>query len=73
MEMSQVNSLSSCLKETKMSFTKLENKWVELVLPRGRELLVPVGEGEGVRKECRRVNTIKILCTHVCKWKNDTC
>jgi hypothetical protein len=27
---------------------------------------------EDVRKECRRVNRVKILCSHVCKWKNET-
>jgi hypothetical protein len=31
--------------------------------------LVPVGEGR--YKE--RVKIVEILCTHVCKWKNDTC
>jgi hypothetical protein len=25
--------------------------------------------GEDVEKECRRVNIVQILCTHVCKWK----
>jgi hypothetical protein len=44
MEMSQGNSLCSCLKETKMSFflsfTKSENRRVELILPGG---LIPVG------------------------------
>jgi hypothetical protein len=23
-------------------------------------------------KVCRRVNMVQILCTHVCKWKNET-
>jgi hypothetical protein len=23
-------------------------------------------------KGCRRMNMVQILCTHVCKWKNDT-
>jgi hypothetical protein len=32
-----------------------------------------VGGGEEMRKGCRRVNIVQILCTHVCKWKNDTC
>jgi hypothetical protein len=26
-----------------------------------------------VGKGCGRVNMIPILCTHVCKWKNETC
>jgi hypothetical protein len=28
---------------------------------------------EDVEKGCRRVNMVQILCTHVCKWKNETC
>jgi hypothetical protein len=31
------------------------------------------GSGEKVGKGHRRVNMVKILCTHICKWKNDTC
>jgi hypothetical protein len=30
------------------------------------------GRGEDIRKECRRVNVVEIVYTHVCKWKNDT-
>jgi hypothetical protein len=33
-------------------------------------ILVPVEE---VGKGHWRVNIEQILCTHVCKWKNDTC
>jgi hypothetical protein len=29
--------------------------------------------GEERRKGCKRVNMLKILCTHVSKWKNETC
>jgi hypothetical protein len=29
-------------------------------------------EVEDIRKGCRRVNMVEILCTHVCKWKNET-
>jgi hypothetical protein len=32
---------------------------------------VPVG-GEDVEKGCSRVDMVQILCTHICKWKNDT-
>jgi hypothetical protein len=28
---------------------------------------------EDAGKGCRRVNMVQILCTHVCKWKNETC
>jgi hypothetical protein len=31
------------------------------------------GRGEDIRKGYRRVNMVQILCTYVCKWKNDTC
>jgi hypothetical protein len=68
MEMSQGNSLYSYLKQTKMSFfflTKSENKRVEQVL--SGELIPCVGE---VRKGCRRVKMVQILCIHVYKWKN---
>jgi hypothetical protein len=30
-------------------------------------------EEEEVGKGCRGVNTVQILCTHVCKMKNETC
>jgi hypothetical protein len=28
-------------------------------------------EGEKIRKGCRRVNMVEILCPHACKWKNE--
>jgi hypothetical protein len=31
------------------------------------------GRGEDVGKECRRVNIVQIFCTHIKKWKNETC
>jgi hypothetical protein len=30
------------------------------------------GREEDVGKSCRRVNIVQILCTYVCKWKNET-
>jgi hypothetical protein len=42
----------------------------------------PAGEGKGVGtggrreevgQEYRRVRMVQILCTHACKWKNETC
>jgi hypothetical protein len=30
-------------------------------------------EGEDVEGGHRRVSVVQIRCTHVCKWKNDTC
>jgi hypothetical protein len=26
-------------------------------------------EGEDIKKRCRRVSMVQILCTHICKWK----
>jgi hypothetical protein len=71
MEMSQGNSLCSYLKQKNVffSFAKSQNERTEQVLSRG---LVPV-VGEDVGKGFRRVNIVQILCTHVCKWKNETC
>jgi hypothetical protein len=31
------------------------------------------GSGEGIKKGCKRVNMMEMLCTHVCKWINGTC
>jgi hypothetical protein len=31
------------------------------------------GRGKDIRKRYRRVKVVKILCTCVCKWKNETC
>jgi hypothetical protein len=30
------------------------------------------GRGEDIKKRCRMVNIMEILCTHVYKWKNET-
>jgi hypothetical protein len=68
MEMSQGNSPYGYLKQTKMSFFffyKVENRRAEQVLS--------VGGGRKWEKGYGRVNMVQILCTHVCKWKNDTC
>jgi hypothetical protein len=29
------------------------------------------GRGEDVGIGCRRANMVPILCTHICKWKNE--
>jgi hypothetical protein len=47
----------------------MENRRVEQVLS---SWLVPV-VGEDVRSGSRRVNIVQILCTHICKWRNETC
>jgi hypothetical protein len=35
--------------------------------------LVTMGGRENIRKRCRRVNIVEILCTYLWKWKNETC
>jgi hypothetical protein len=73
MEVPQRNSLCSYLKQAKLSFfsfTKSENRRAEQVLP-GE--VGTSGRGEEAGKGCKKVNMMHILCTHVCKWKNDTC
>jgi hypothetical protein len=69
MEMSQRNYLCSYLKQAKMSlfsFAKSQNRRAEHVLYGGRG--VGTNEsGKDVGKECRKVNIVQILCTHVCK------
>jgi hypothetical protein len=72
MEMSQGNSLYSYLKQKRhfFFFIKTENRRAEQVLPGG---VGTSGRGEVAEKGCRKVNIVQILCTHVCKWKNETC
>jgi hypothetical protein len=41
--------------------------WVEA------ELIMARKSPGDVEKECRRVNMVQILCTHKCKWENETC
>jgi hypothetical protein len=68
MEMSQENSLYSYFKQTKLSFFFFYKIREQEVCGVGTS-----GKGEDVVKGCRRVNMVQILCTHVYKWKNDTC
>jgi hypothetical protein len=73
MEVSQRYFLCSYLKQVKcyfFSFTKLENRKAEQVLGR---VVSTSGSGEEVGKGLGRVNILQILCTHVYKWKNETC
>jgi hypothetical protein len=73
-EMSQGNSLCSYLKQTKMSFLFTKQKTGEQNRScLGKRESVTSGNREDVGKGCRRVNMVQILCTHVCKWKNETC
>jgi hypothetical protein len=73
LEVPKENPVSSYLDQTKMlffSFTKPENKRAEQILPGG---VGTSGSGEEVGKRCRRMDVVEILCTHVCKQKNETC
>jgi hypothetical protein len=73
MEISQGNSLCSYLKQTKMSFfsfTKSENMRTEHVMSGG---VAATSGREEMGNGCERMNIVQILCTHVFKWKNDTC
>jgi hypothetical protein len=52
------------------SFTKTENRKAKQVLSGGVGIS---GSGEDIRKGGWRVNMVGMFCTHVCKWKNETC
>jgi hypothetical protein len=74
MEMSQRNSLCIYLKQTKISclffFYKNGEQESRTSTARGVDTS---GRGQEVGKGHGRVNVVQIVCTHVCKWKNDTC
>jgi hypothetical protein len=53
------------------SFTKLENG-SRIGLAWGGRWLVAVWEGRSAER-AKEVNMVQILCTHVCKCKNDAC
>jgi hypothetical protein len=67
MEISQVNSLRSYVKEAKMSFFLF---FLYKIGEQEEQILSGVGVGtserrEEVGKECGRANRMQILCTHV--------
>jgi hypothetical protein len=72
--MSQGNSLCSYLKQAKCHFLNifLLQNWRT-----GGQSMACLGNwyqcSEDVGKGGRSVNMVQILCTHVCKWKNETC
>jgi hypothetical protein len=39
----------------------------------GRGVVDTSGSKKDIRKGCRRVNIVQMLCTRVCKWKNEAC
>jgi hypothetical protein len=66
MKVPQGNSLCSYLKQSKKSFSSsflIQNQRT------GEQNRSYLGELVSVRG----VNMVQILCTHVCKWENDTC
>jgi hypothetical protein len=73
MEMSPGNSLCSYLKKIYIYIYFLFYKTGEQESGTGPALRVGTrGRGEEVGKGCKRENMVQILCTHVCKWKNNT-
>jgi hypothetical protein len=56
------------LNKQKYLFSKIVNRTVKQVLCRGWYQW----EGKDVRKGCRRLNMVEILCTHIWKRKNKT-
>jgi hypothetical protein len=73
MEMSQENSCVTILNKQKLSFFFL------FKIRDQKGSIGPVwgvginGKGDDMGKGCRRVNMVKILCIHMCKWENETC
>jgi hypothetical protein len=66
-KMSQYNSLYN--HQIKISlFKKKKGQEGKTAGPRAGTM----SSGEDIRKGCRRVNMVEILCIHVCKWKNGT-
>jgi hypothetical protein len=55
-----------------LSSTKLKNRRVEQVLHAWGDVGIH-GRGEVAGKRGRRMNMVQIMCTHECKYKNDTC
>jgi hypothetical protein len=78
METTQGNSMCSYLKLAKTSCFSFylfssaisENRRVEQALGEGDGTS---GRGEVTDKCDRRMNTVQIMCAHICKCKNDTC
>jgi hypothetical protein len=54
-----------------MAMAKKKKKRAEQVVSGGE--LIQVGEEENIEKAHRRVNMVQMLCTQVCKWKNENC
>jgi hypothetical protein len=50
-------------------FSKIENRKIKQILSGGWYQCKRIG----CKERCRRVNAVEILCTHVRKWKNETC
>jgi hypothetical protein len=70
MEMSQGNQCIAIL--NKQTFFFLQ-KWKIRGLNRTCLGISTSERWEDMGRGCGRVNMVQILCTHVCKWKNETC
>jgi hypothetical protein len=76
MEMPQENSLAAILSKNVIIFSFANQRTREWNKSGGRGVQGKAGttkRGEEVAKGCNMVNMVQTLCTHVCKWKNDTC
>jgi hypothetical protein len=65
MEMSQGNSLYSYLKQTKVPFFQKRRTGRQNKSFLGIGASVCGGQGGDIRKGCRTVNMVDILCTHL--------
>jgi hypothetical protein len=64
----------SHLKQTKVPFFAFyKNKEQEGRTHRSCQRVGASGRGKEVGRGYRRVNMVPILCTHVCKWKKESC
>jgi hypothetical protein len=56
---------------TSLCFFKSSNAYVRFISQKNNQKqYLPI---DYMRLGCRRMNILQILCTHICKWENDTC
>jgi hypothetical protein len=72
MDMPQGNSLFGYLKQKYHFFCKIRKREGGTGPAWWGEVSTPV-QGEGMRKGCKRVNMVQMLCMCECKQKKDTC
>jgi hypothetical protein len=71
MEMFQGNQCRATLNEQKCYFFPKNGEQKGRTGPVWR--VGTSGRGEDAGTGCRGVTMVQILCTHVCRWKNETC